>query len=40
MLRGIVWCIDAWDKLSAMTIANCWRHAGLLDKSAVNYILD
>lgn len=29
MLKAVEWLYDAWEKLEASTIRNCWRHSGL-----------
>jgi hypothetical protein len=32
ILQAIEWCEDAWKGVTSKTIANCWRHSGLLDR--------
>ncbi|EGZ11359.1 hypothetical protein PHYSODRAFT_520245, partial [Phytophthora sojae] len=29
-LTALLWCEDAWSKVSASTIRHCWNHSGLL----------
>ncbi|EGZ19031.1 hypothetical protein PHYSODRAFT_500618 [Phytophthora sojae] len=38
-LTALLWCEDAWSKVSASTIRHCWNHSGLVGKAALQFIL-
>lgn len=40
LLCAMTWCKEAWSKVSAKTIENCWHHSGLIDKASINFILN
>ncbi|EGZ04998.1 hypothetical protein PHYSODRAFT_535091 [Phytophthora sojae] len=37
-LTALLWCEDAWSKVSASTIRHCWNHSGRVGKAALPFI--
>lgn len=40
VLTAIIWCEAAWEDVGAGTIANCWKHSGLMNKASVGFMLN
>lgn len=38
VLQAMHWCCDAWESVTQSTIANCWKHTGILPEDLYELI--